>query len=164
MKKTAFVEVRVHSEQLFLNPMAGYLWARDLDTHEGRIVIGGLESCPDSAQFQGAHAQCGSEGIFVVLPTEGAPTKEERVKIVDLLREHVATHPVAFVVREETGRVVVEVSEADAAQTAAAAVAVVKAKWAWDESMSFTISVNGTDYTVAAEFDGLAWHGQVSPG
>lgn len=158
-----FVEVRVRTEQLFVNPVSGSLWVRDLDTQEGRVVVGSLESPPGSAQFQAAHAECGAKGIFVVFHTERAPTAQERVKIVDVLRKHVDTDPVAFVLQQETGRAMVELSEADAAQTAAVAVAVLKAAWAWDESPSFTISVNGKDYAVATEFDGIAWQGEVLP-
>lgn len=156
------MEVHLARDQFFVNPSADSVWIRNLDTHAGRVVAEGRAAPPDSAQFQGGRATCDGSDLLVVFPIQRGPSREERAQVVSLLRKHIGSAAVAFVIEDGIGRAVVETpGDEPEPPRAAAAVAVFKASWGWDESPTFDIEVNGVTYSVAAHVEDRIWTARV---
>lgn len=155
------VEVLVGTEQFFVTAAAGALWVRSLDSKQVRVVEEGT-GVEGAIEFSGGTVTCSGTDLAFVFPTRRLPSADEQAQVINLLNTHVGGIPVAFVVDDAEGRAVVEMRGEDHLnREAAAAVAVVKASWAWDESATFEVVVNGARFMIRTLFAEGSWQAEV---
>lgn len=153
------LSVRLEDEALFIVPGSGALWIYDFGNKTQ--VLRDANEGNSGPVFQVAQATVADMKLFLVLPTFAAASLAEQHRIFSMLAEHDAGRPVALVVEQSEGRVVIVAGVAELVGPAAAAAAVVRTCWEWDESASFSISVDQRDYLVVARHDGETWWASV---
>jgi hypothetical protein len=149
------LDVRLEDEALFVVPRSGALWVYDFGNKTE--VLRDADEGNSGAVFQVAQATVGGKPLFLVLPTFAAATLGEQDRIFSMLAEHDGERPVALVIEQSEGRVVIVAGDGELVEPAAAAAAVVRTCWEWDESERFAISVDQRDYEVRARHDGDTW-------
>ncbi|WP_106093634.1 hypothetical protein [Enhygromyxa salina] len=154
--------VRLEDEALFVVPGSGALWVYDFGNKTK--VLRDANEGNSGPVFQVAQATVGGMKLFLVLPTFAAATLTEQDRIFSMLAEHDPDRPVALVVEQSEGRVVIVAGVAELVAPAAAAAAVVRTCWEWDESPGFSIVVDQRDHFVTAKHDGETWQASVHKG
>lgn len=153
--------VRLEDEALFVVPGSGALWIYDFGNKTQ--VLRDANEGNSGPVFQVAQATVGTMKLFLVLPTFAIASLGEQDRIFSMLAEHDADRPVALVIEESEGRVMIVAGGAELVAPAAATAAVVRTCWEWDESERFAISVDQRDYTVTVKHDGETWWASVNP-
>ncbi|WP_146155517.1 hypothetical protein [Enhygromyxa salina] len=149
------LDVRLEDEALFIVPASGALWIYDFGNKTE--VLRDANEGNSGPVFQVAQATAGDMKLFLVLPTFAAASLAAQDRIFSMLAEHDAERPVALVVEQQEGRVVIVAGDAELVAPAAATAAVVRTCWEWDESESFSINVDQREYGVVAKHDGQTW-------
>lgn len=152
--------VRLEDEALFIVPGTGALWTFDFGNKTE--VLKEASASSSGPPFQVAQAVVDDVSLFLVLPSLMAPNLGEQDKILSMLREHDAKRPAALIVEQREGRASLIAGDASLVEPAAAATAVVRTCWEWDESETFSITVDQRDYEVVASHDGETWRAQVT--
>jgi hypothetical protein len=153
------LDVRLEDEALFVVPGSGALWVYDFGNKTE--ILRDANEGNSGRVFQVAQATVAGKPLFLVLPTFAAASLGEQDRIFSMLAEHDPDRPVALVVEQSEGRAVIVAGDTELVIPAAAAAAVVRTCWEWDESESFSISVDQRDYVVVAKHDGECWKASV---
>lgn len=153
------LQVRLEDEALFVVPGSGALWIYDFGNKTQ--VLRDAREGNSGPVFQVAQATVAGMQLFLVLPTFAAASLAEQDRIFSMLAEHDAGRPVALVVEQSEGRVVIVAGVAELVDPAAAAAAIVRTCWEWDESERFSISVDQRDHVVTVRHDGETWRASV---
>ena len=154
------LDVQLEDEALFIVPGSGALWIYDFGNKTE--VLRDANEGDSGPVFQVAQATVGDMPLFLVLPTFAAASLSEQDRIFSMLAEHDGERPVALVVEQYAGRVVIVAGDGELVAPAAAAAAVVRTCWEWDESTQFSISVDQREYEVTAKHDGDTWKASVN--
>lgn len=159
LRSVPSVDVCLEDEALFIVPGSGALWIYDFGNKTE--VLRDADEGNSGPVFQVAQASVGGKALLLVLPTFAAASLAEQDRIFSMLAEHDAERPVALVIEQSEGRVVIVAGDAELVVPAAAVAAVVRTCWEWDESECFEISVDQRDYEVVAKHDGEQWRAAV---